>query len=723
MQTTLSVRASWSALGDWRILNRAIRGRGDSAAVRTRCKHLVRLLVKHNLYNRRVLREVVPNIVRTCPTGATLSALDLAVCIAQAGVDGATFVHQCLTNPGRYELDFENTVKVLLRLNQRAQVSGVSLTWTWRGLMNVTDLPLRQRAVLLEGLTYLAGLGRDPQALVRWTSSVASHLRPQEFEPAFELALQLIGKGMQAPSVIEVASTSYHRAGSPETQQPAMLSTETLLRSIEMQGRLAFHSQQLSDGRTAHAPGNIVSNVRRLSMSLKPEHLAIALNIADLMLDQGANPCPLLEWLPGLASLNDRQFAASVDIAGQLGRHRLPLTPALAKGLTSAATQLTWSHYLAVVDAALRLAEQKIEPTVLCGPGSEVLATALDFEGALSVIEQYVMRVSKWPSEWLPHGDRGLVASRGTTSVSALTKRLEAYEQLVQRITAARGEPGANPGPDELLKQALTICEEYEDYTVTYHPAETHEETDYDSYYGSSSSHTVVDQPARIVLTPSGPLRRSISIALRTIQNIQSLVSQRSWLWRSIASAEGRDQYQARIEGVRSVLEQFVDGIVRGGLIQSANSVAAIYLIGSYPWVPRPHDLDLFVLVEGDRDVTRTAGRDIGFESKSLGTQLDIEVVGWNTLLNAVEGVHVRHREDLAQRYALLYGSVLLAGRDVHEGITMKREALASFRDGLIENCRRENWPELEGNAAEIAAKREWRLREVAALDAFLGEV
>ena len=96
-----------------------------------------------------------------------------------------------------------------------------------------------------------------------------------------------------------------------------------------------------------------------------------------------------------------------------------------------------------------------------------------------------------------------------------------------------------------------------------------------------------------------------------------------------------------------------------------------------------------------------------------------LETVGHDTLLQAYHGEPVPSAKRLALRYTLLHGSALLAGRDIFENTSISPEELKALRKDLLEDKKRADWPELNGDARRIKAKRYWRQSEANALRTF----
>ncbi len=202
----------------------------------------------------------------------------------------------------------------------------------------------------------------------------------------------------------------------------------------------------------------------------------------------------------------------------------------------------------------------------------------------------------------------------------------------------------------------------------------------------------------------------------------QITLGQRSWLWRFHLNDAGRELAMERIAALQVLLPTIIDGFIRHGVLEPTASLRSAYVIGSYPWVTNPTDIDFFLIVEGEQDYTyfssqQLKARDI--QMPELPALPALETVGHDTLLQAYDGEPVPQAKRLALRYTLLYGSTLLAGRDIFETTAISPEALKALRKDLLEDRKRADWPELNGDATRIKAKRKWRRSEANALRKF----
>jgi hypothetical protein len=576
----------------------------------------------------------------------------------------------------------------------------------WPALGDLLPLPGDRFGVVADAVLFLSRSGIDPKTLARWALE-ASSLPDDAFRRVFESAVRIGAMRLDPQQLL----TPFLRPEQPLLPAPDLQALwETLEQIVET----------LPDRRGA----SVLSALGKAMSALPPDRSRLALDVTQRMLSTGMDPAPILGALPPLAALGAPRLAAALDLAARLAAAGIDPLQVLRNGILPAANASAWPEYLEVMDAALRLAEDKIDPLPLLQHGVSLASGTKDFSTALRVVNQYLVRTATWNPTWLSCRSQGLQSAHGSRTSIELEETLRVFEALVDRIQRSGGGPSTSPGLAELTRQALAATREYSDFTITLHPAVTHEEESYDSYYGSSS-YTVEDEPARLELKPTGYRRVAVSLALRSSPEIEALLAERSWLWRSLAEPVERAQALERSAAVRGQLGTIVDRMMRSGLLKPHQSIAAIYLIGSYPWREHPGDIDLFILVKGHQEVarfTRASLEASGFEGLDTGAPLDLEVVGWETLLTAVRGGDVRHAEALARRSALLYGSVLLAGRDFHEGARISSTDLKMMHTEIIENSRHADWPELVGDPGQIETKRAWRLREAEALSRFLDE-
>lgn len=202
---------------------------------------------------------------------------------------------------------------------------------------------------------------------------------------------------------------------------------------------------------------------------------------------------------------------------------------------------------------------------------------------------------------------------------------------------------------------------------------------------------------------------------------ILTMLFQRSWFWRYLTGG-GQIKCLERIVALQALLPTIIDRLAKQFVLERAERMTTAYLIGSYPWVQNPADTDLLIIVEGEFDWTPFTSRDLqarGVWVPELSADLALEIVGSETLLLAKAGEQVVDAERVALRHTLLYGSVLLAGRDIFESSSIRIEDLDHLRNDLLRDRKEADWPELAGDSTRIEDKRKWRKAEADALCKF----
>lgn len=718
MSDRLGFWSSWRSRRHWEALQRAIPPQAEAAALRERCASLVEASVKHGRFRTSLLKNTLPLLVRSYPPLVAAAILDLALRLiskdrnatpasgaehADNGLAMLEILVPALAEAHLSDKELFVRIDMLNRFAGLSNKSGASNVWSALGA--VVALPRDRFGAVLDAVVDLSRSGIDPSPLARWTAAGCCRIGNDAFRRVFESAVHIAEMRLDPQPLLDPLLVLGH----PQLPAPDL---QALLETIE----------QILGGQRRPDAAAILAALGRALPALPGSRLRSILDLTQRMLAAGTNPVEVLDGLPALAALDEPRFAAAVDFAGRMKARGLSPAPALRQGVLTATNVTDWQGYLDSLDVALRLVENKIDPLPLLQLGIPLVATISDFRAALRVMEQHLVRSASWSSAWFSWRSHGLQVAHGSRTPDELENALRVFELLVDHIGQCGGSPSTSPGLAELSRQALSLVREYSDFTIILHPAVTHDEESYDSYYGTSSS-TVVDEPEWLELKAAGDRRIAVSVEPRSSAQIEALLAERSWLWKSLASPMERARVLERSAAVRGQLDLMVDRMMRSNILKLGQRIAAIYLIGSYAWSEQPEDLDLFVLVEGGGDVARFTGARLeahGFELPGSEVPLDIEVVGWETLLDSVRGMDVRHAGALAQRYILLYGSVLLAGRDLHESVKVPSAELESLRTQILANGRRAEWPELAGDPEKVEAKRAWRLHEAEALSRFL---
>ncbi len=201
----------------------------------------------------------------------------------------------------------------------------------------------------------------------------------------------------------------------------------------------------------------------------------------------------------------------------------------------------------------------------------------------------------------------------------------------------------------------------------------------------------------------------------------------RNWLWRFFSGKDKqsyRHQVTERIGAVRSRIAAVVLMLSENKIISNENPLVSISLAGSYPWVSNPNDLDLIVIVEGERSLERITSDKLTAGSRPVipGLATSLEVVGLETLKRAAQGADFKGATVLRRKLIMYSGAIPLTGMDLFEGQKIPFENYAVMRDDLAINAERAAWPEIQGDEKKIAVKKEWRKTEMEALAQWLEE-
>ena len=402
---------------------------------------------------------------------------------------------------------------------------------------------------------------------------------------------------------------------------------------------------------------------------------------------------------------------------------------------------LNSQQFCAGLETATRLEEQDVASSVLLKYGLprvvRVSTTPEDFTTNLRTLEAFLVRIAKLRSITDDSFGEALHAALQGRSTAEVETNLEVFERLITRINEHRVSGDIAGGLAALVKQAIALRKCYEDFEVVLHHAITSNAEYTDPYYGTSS-RTHIEYPQWFELIPSGRRLTPIGLALLDRGHIERLLESRSWAYRDEEIPRNRERAIERSVHWRSYLPVFMDQLMRQGILDPVTPVVSAYLIGSYPWIADPNDLDLFLVVEGERDARYFSAAELIHKGVALPeffvhptTQslvqrnahvpplrigISVEVIGYESLLRASRGEAVRHSAVLARRYCLLFGSVLLAGDDLFQSKVPPAELFRELHEDLLKDMKKANWPELAGDARRTAAKKAWRKREAKAL-------
>ena len=210
-------------------------------------------------------------------------------------------------------------------------------------------------------------------------------------------------------------------------------------------------------------------------------------------------------------------------------------------------------------------------------------------------------------------------------------------------------------------------------------------------------------------------------LAVPELTQVLATLQRRSWLFHYYLDRAGQKRCLERIVALQGLLSAIVDRLFQQGVLEPTAQLSSIYVIGSYPWLVDPADVDLFLIIEGEYDWTPLSVEELkGSDVRVPELQIEpaLEIVGREKLSQAGHGEQVPNSERLVLRHTLLYGSVLLAGPDIFER-SIGRDELNALRRDLLKDKKRANWPELKGDQTKIKAKKKWRQAEAKALREF----
>ncbi len=327
------------------------------------------------------------------------------------------------------------------------------------------------------------------------------------------------------------------------------------------------------------------------------------------------------------------------------------------------------------------------------------------------------------PGNRLSFGRDTLLTALGLFEPGMEPAAVEREAAVLRRLVEeSGGHFAANPrGPGivDLYRQVTALRPDYQDLEIVVRPAITHEE-EYSDYYGTHSS-TVTDREASIEIHPRGERLSNIVLELVPTTRMLELMNERSWIWATTQADAARADATDRIARVRAYLPAAIDALVRQGLLRP--NLKSVYLIGSYPWLQDAGDIDLFVVYNGAVDPVYLNPRQLSNRGTNLqlnGVPFSLEATGEENLRLASAAPRSQLSDRLRLRYALLFGSVLLAGDDLFPS-GHPPGSLAALAADLRQDAARADWPELRDQSDRRRRKQAWREHEAAAIERFLG--
>ncbi|OQA57676.1 MAG: putative lyase [Candidatus Omnitrophica bacterium ADurb.Bin277] len=301
-------------------------------------------------------------------------------------------------------------------------------------------------------------------------------------------------------------------------------------------------------------------------------------------------------------------------------------------------------------------------------------------------------------------------------------------------------------------------------------PEETHEETTYDIYGNESGSYSVTDKAPHLdifnirsrnamgvevpVTRLPKPARPKVGGKLEVIikpfaadvtfwdfkipsfdpnqdglivsdarESVARLMS-RSWLWPHLTKSDpsAATKITERIARLKAKITAIIAALYESKLISQVEPLVELSVMGSYVWKETPNDLDLIVVVAGDRAFERVSAEKLSSKIKRVipGLPVNVDVVGLSTLQKALRGEDVPMAKVIRRRAMPYYSATVLSGVDLWHGQPVPLTNFTVMRNDLLNDIERAVWNELNGDAAKIEAKKKWRQTEADALSTWL---
>ncbi|MDD3088722.1 MAG: HEAT repeat domain-containing protein, partial [Candidatus Omnitrophica bacterium] len=203
----------------------------------------------------------------------------------------------------------------------------------------------------------------------------------------------------------------------------------------------------------------------------------------------------------------------------------------------------------------------------------------------------------------------------------------------------------------------------------------------------------------------------------RTSGNLRELLDARSWVWGALSDGD-KEKALNKILRVQERIPDIISEYHGYSATFAGREVVSICLAGSFPWVEAPNDLDVIIIVEGDKDFESISSAASQGSLKEIfpGLETTYEIVGLETLKKAVRGENVK-RAKVVRRKAIIYsGAVPLYGVDLFRNSRPPLEAYGTMIDDFAINAQTANWDNIKGHPDKVRAKRDWRQREAEAL-------
>ncbi|MDP8230046.1 MAG: HEAT repeat domain-containing protein, partial [Candidatus Gorgyraea atricola] len=202
--------------------------------------------------------------------------------------------------------------------------------------------------------------------------------------------------------------------------------------------------------------------------------------------------------------------------------------------------------------------------------------------------------------------------------------------------------------------------------------------------------------------------------------DILTTSNKRSWMWNYISENEQpRKKALEKLDYCLQKIPAVIATLYENNMISADTPLVSIYLMGSYPWVEKANDLDLVVVVAGEREFTKTDFSKLSVKAKEIvpGLETSLEIVGLETLKKAARGEGNDRVSKVIRRKLIAYsGAVPIAGVDIFSKSTPPLNNFIVMIDDLMKDAKFAKWKNIMQDVTRIQAKKKWRKTEVTAM-------
>ncbi|HPM43595.1 MAG TPA: hypothetical protein PLV52_07170, partial [Candidatus Omnitrophota bacterium] len=152
--------------------------------------------------------------------------------------------------------------------------------------------------------------------------------------------------------------------------------------------------------------------------------------------------------------------------------------------------------------------------------------------------------------------------------------------------------------------------------------------------------------------------------------------------------------------------------------------IVSIYLMGSYAWWDKPNDLDIVVVLAGDKEFTRISASKLALAAREVVPDLETnyEVVGLETLKKAARGSEFPQSKVVRRKLTTYSGAIPLSGADIFRRNLPPMENYRTLSEDLFTDLQFARWEETRLDAAKIEAKKNRRLEEIDAIKEWMAK-